>query len=87
MGDTQILKGERVICVPDGPTSKCVPVYDGHQTRHGNCIRGPALIEQVNTTLLLTSSYDCLCDQYGSFVVCQKGQERCLSPRARAMIR
>ena len=55
-------------------------VYDGHKTRHGNHIPGPALIEQVNTTLLLTGSYDCLCDRHGSFVAYRQGQEHRLSP-------
>jgi N-methylhydantoinase A len=69
------LKGERPIHVPEERTSARVPVYDGHKTRHGHYIEGPALIEQVNTTLLVSPSYDCLCDKYGSFVVFEKGQE------------
>lgn len=69
------LKGERSIHIPEDRTSKSVPVYDGHKTRHGNRIAGPALIEQVNTTVLVSPSYDCVCDRYGSFVVFRKGQE------------
>ncbi len=69
------MKGERRMYVPEERASRDVPVYDGHETRHGHRIAGPALIEQVNTTLLLTASFDCLCDKYGSFVVYQKGEE------------
>ncbi len=72
------LKGERSVYVPEEQASRMVPVYDGHQTRHGHRISGPALIEQVNTTLLLTASFDCVCDRYGSFVVHRKGQEELL---------
>ena len=77
------LKGERTIYVPEVRTSRYVPVYDGHNMRHGNYVVGPALVEQVNTTLLLSASYDCLCDRYGSFVVFRKGQERRLSSELR----
>jgi N-methylhydantoinase A len=80
------LKGERQAYLPEQRATRFVSVYDGHQTRHGNHIHGPALIEQVNTTLLLTSSYDCLCDRHGSFVVYQKGQESRLSPSLREML-
>ncbi|MBU0616680.1 MAG: hydantoinase/oxoprolinase family protein [Planctomycetes bacterium] len=80
------LKGERRAYLPEERASRFVSVYDGHKTRHGNHICGPALIEQVNTTLLLTGSYDCLCDRHGSFVVYQKGQERRLSPSLREML-
>ncbi len=68
-------KGDRVIHLPESGEIESVPVYDGHTTRHGNCIYGPAIIEQVNTTLLLSSSFDCVCDKYGSFVVHAKGMQ------------
>jgi len=80
------LKGERRAYVPEERASRHVSVYDGHKTRHGNFIAGPALIEQVNTTLLLTASYDCLCDQFGSFVVYRKGHENRLSAPLREML-
>lgn len=69
------LKGERPIHVPEKGAFRPVPVYDGHRTRHGNLITGPALIEQRNTTVLLTASYDYLCDGYGSFLLYGKGHE------------
>ena len=80
------LKGERVIYIPEDRTAGSVSVYDGHKTRHGNHITGPAIIEQVNTTLLVGSSYDCLCDRYGSFVVFRKGEEDCLAPSLREIV-
>lgn len=80
------LKGERPAHIPEQNTVRQVPVYDGHRTRHGNRIAGPALIEQVNTTLLLTAAYDCVCDQHGSFVVYRKGQEARLPPSLRRLL-
>ena len=68
-----------MIHIPEQADSVRVPVYDGHATRHGYRIPGPALVEQVNTTLFVSSSYDCLCDRYGSFVVFLKGTEKNLA--------
>jgi N-methylhydantoinase A len=69
------LKGRRPVYVPQEQVSRRVPVYDGHRTRHGHHITGPALIEQVNTTVLLTAAHDCVCDRHGSFVAYRKGHE------------
>lgn len=80
------LKGERKVYLPEEKTFKVISVMDGHQLHHGNSILGPALIEQNNTTLFLSSSYDCLCDRYGSFVVFQKGKEDILSPSMKEMV-
>ncbi len=74
------LKGERSIYSPQERSTRTVPVYDGHRTQHGNRIIGPAVIEQVNTTLLLTASNDCFCDKYGNFVVFQKGCKEYIAP-------
>jgi N-methylhydantoinase A len=62
-------KTQRRIYLPEQSAEQTVPVYDGHRTHHGHHIRGPAVIEQVNTTLLITSQHDCVCDRFGSFVV------------------
>ncbi|MFC1572038.1 hydantoinase/oxoprolinase family protein [Candidatus Eisenbacteria bacterium] len=69
------LKGERRIYVPDLGELRTAPVYDGHLTRCGNRIAGPAVIEQVNTTLLVSSAFDCVSDRYGSFAVYLKGRD------------
>jgi N-methylhydantoinase A len=69
------LKGEREIIVPETSEWTSVPVYDGHATRFGHRIPGPAIIEQENTSILVTASYDCVCDSYGSFAVYLKGRE------------
>ena len=73
------LKGERQIYVPERAAFEAVPIYDGHLTRFGHRIPGPALIEQVNTAIFLSASFDCVCDKYGSFAVYQKGREDLVS--------
>lgn len=69
------LKGERAIYVPEDGTQATVKVYDGHKTRFGHRIAGPAMIEQENTAILVSAAYDCICDRYGSFAVYLKGRE------------
>jgi N-methylhydantoinase A len=67
------LKNQRNIYVPEHEAFEEVKVYDGHALKHGMQIEGPALIEQVNTTVLITASFDTFCDAMGSFVVHRKG--------------
>ena len=48
--------------------------------RYGHRVRGPAMIEQVTTAILVSDSYDCIVDQYGSFALYKKGREDLLGP-------
>ncbi|EME69287.1 hydantoin utilization protein A [Paramagnetospirillum caucaseum] len=68
-------KGERNIYVPEDNAFRSVPVYDGHQMRHGNHVVGPAMIEEVTTAIFVSANYDCVCDQNGSFAIYRKGRE------------
>ena len=68
------------IVLPESGHTQSVPVYDGDRLRFGNRIAGPAVIEQVNTSLLVSSSYDCICDAYGSFAAYRKGQSDLVVP-------
>ena len=72
---TSAIKSEREIVLPETAEQIRVPVYDGHATRFGHQISGPAIIEQENTSILITASYDCVCDAYGSFAVYLKGRQ------------
>ena len=74
------IKGERNIVVPETGELQNVPVYDGHASKFGYRIAGPAIIEQENTSILVTGSYDCVCDKFGSFAVYQKGREELVHP-------
>ena len=35
-----------------------VPVLDGHKLRYGNRLQGPAIVEQRNTTLFVSTDYN-----------------------------
>jgi len=49
------LKGQRPVWFADGekPVMHDTPIYDGAGLRSGNCITGPAIIEEVDTTIVL----------------------------------
>ena len=63
------LKEKRPVYLPDSNEMREIPVYDGDLPLNGNTIPGPAVIEKVNTSIFVSEIYDCLVDDYGSFVV------------------
>ncbi|MFH1159377.1 MAG: hydantoinase/oxoprolinase family protein [bacterium] len=68
----QASKGTRMAYVPEDNEMQELPVYDGDILGEGILIKGPAIIEQVNTTLFLSSSYHCETITGGSFIVTNK---------------
>jgi N-methylhydantoinase A len=62
-------KRTRAVFLPHEGEFREVGVYDGDKLRHGNRIEGPAIVEQVNTTVLVPSGYRLDCDALGSFVM------------------
>ncbi|MFC1860979.1 hydantoinase/oxoprolinase family protein [Chloroflexota bacterium] len=71
-GSSFAIKAERKIY--HNKQSLMVPVYDGNLVGHGHNIKGPAVIEQPNTTILLTADYDLACDKYGNYLIHSKGK-------------
>ena len=69
------IKGERNAYVPETTRFARMPVYDGRRLRHGNRLTGPAIIEEVTTSVFVSGSYDCVVDRYGSFALYQRGRE------------
>ena len=65
-------KQKRSCYIPETGSFEPIPVYDGHRLRCGNRISGPALIETVTTTVLVSRSFDCMVDRYRSFVLYRK---------------
>lgn len=51
-----------------------VDVYDGLKMAPGNCLSGPAIVEQPTTTIIVTAGYDLVCDRYGNYVLNAKGR-------------
>ncbi len=46
-----------------------VAVYDGASLGHGNRLEGPAIVEQINTTVFVPAGFELECDEYGSYVL------------------
>lgn len=49
------------------------PVYDGAKLLAGNRIEGPAIIEEVTTTVVVPPLFDCDVDRYRNYVLGPKG--------------
>jgi N-methylhydantoinase A len=62
-------KGQRSIYLPDRQAFAEVPVFDGDRLRHGNQIAAPAVIESVNTTIILPPGFDLHVDAVGTCVL------------------
>lgn len=69
---SQAIKTHRDIYLPMQNRYESLPVYDGAMLGYGNRISGPAVIEQVNTTTVVTPEYDLIVDAYASSIVYRK---------------
>ncbi len=63
------LKGRRPAYLPEVRDVAEVAVFDGESLAHGMRIAGPAIVEQVNTTVFLPPDHELVCDAGGSFLV------------------
>jgi len=71
----------RKIFLPVQRKFQDVDVFDGMGLKYGNKVVGPAIIEQVNTTTLVTSEYNILVDKYGSYTMYLKEKEKGIEER------
>jgi N-methylhydantoinase A len=71
-------KSDRRVWIPEEREFRPVPVFDGQNLRCGNQIRGPAVVEQRNTTLFVSAAFDVVLDSMGSFFVYRRGREDAL---------
>jgi len=63
------LKSKRNAYIPESEEVREIPVFDGDKLTGKFSIEGPAIIEQVNTTIFLGNTYDCHTGIGGSFIV------------------
>ncbi len=68
------MRGQRHVYSPDKRNFELVPVYNGDELNYGNRVTGPAIIEQVTTTIFVPSSYQVVCDPFGSFAMFLKSR-------------
>ncbi len=69
------LKGARPVYLPSEGTFADVPVYDGDAMVFGNCGQGPAIIEQVTTTIFVPPGFAFAVDRVGTFSLYRADQE------------
>ena len=63
------LKDRRQAFVPELAAFAEVPVYDGHLLKAGNKVPGPALIERIDTTILVSAGFAATVDTLGSCLI------------------
>ena len=68
----QSIKGRRAVYIPELDEMQEVTVYDGDNLKGEYVIKGPAVIEQINTSIFLGETYNCQVGIEGSFVVFNK---------------
>ena len=66
------IKGERSAYIPELNEMKKVTVYDGDNILGDHIIEGPAVIEQINTTIFLGETYNCQTGIGGAFIIYNK---------------
>jgi N-methylhydantoinase A len=66
------LKCKREVFIPETQKMTEIPVYNGDMPIGNNHITGPAIIEKVNTSIFLSEIYNCIVDEYCSFIVYNK---------------
>ena len=59
-------RGSRRVFLPEKRAFATVPVYDGDRLAHGHQIEGPAIIESVNTTIVVPLGYRADYDEQGN---------------------
>lgn len=67
-------KCQRNVYIPELNDFKEIPVFDGDKLTGKYTIEGPAIIEQINTTIFLGETYDCDTGIGGSFIVYNKNK-------------
>ena len=70
------LKEPRAIYLPERAAMVRVPVFDGDRLRCGNTLDGPAIIESVNTTIVVPRAFRARIDSLGNCVMTRRGTGR-----------
>jgi N-methylhydantoinase A len=63
------LKGKRDVFFEEAGGFISTPIYDGDVMKYGNIVEGPAIIEQVTTTMVVPPGYTIEVGQYGDFIM------------------
>ncbi len=50
------------------------PVYDGLKLHNGHQVKGPAIVQQPTTTIIVPPDYDLKCDEFDNYLMYPIGQ-------------
>jgi N-methylhydantoinase A len=51
------------------------PVYDGLQLQNGHEIKGPAIVQQPTTTIIVPTDFDLKVDDFNNYLMYRKGEK------------
>ena len=51
------------------------PVYDGLKLQNGHEVKGPAIVQQPTTTIVVPPDFDLKCDEYNNYLMYPKGEK------------
>ncbi len=68
----QALKGERAAVFSADGKRISTPVYDGAKIGAGAVVKGPAIIEEVTTTIVIEPGWSARLDESGSYLITRK---------------
>lgn len=74
-------KGKRKVHLPGTMAFVDIDVFDGLKLEYGNKIEGPAVVEQVNTTIFVTPEFNILVDSCGSYTLYLESREKEIEER------
>jgi len=63
-------KGKRPVWLPERGGFRPVPVFDGERLGHGSRLRGPAIVETANTSIVIPSGWRAEYDVLGNCILC-----------------
>ncbi len=66
------IKEHREVFIPELNRMKKVPIYDGDKPIFGAQIKGPCVFEKITTSIFVSENYDCVVDDFGSFIVFER---------------
>ncbi len=50
------------------------PVYNGLELHNGHLVKGPAIVQQPTTTIIVPPDYDLKCDEFDNYLMYPRGQ-------------
>jgi N-methylhydantoinase A len=68
-GCAHALKGKRPAYLPERKEVRGISVFDADRLGHGNRLRGPAIIESANTSILVPTNWRAEYDVLGNCVL------------------